>query len=88
MSNITQLVSGFVLMLASLGLLMLCVPRHGKKAWFVGLPLIETGVSVVVVTGFVLGLLFIAAYFTAIDDATLAGAAKHSWLPALASFSS
>ena len=78
MSDLSELFTGIVLTCLSFGAVMICIPRHGKKAWFVGVPFLETGVSILVVTGFVLGLLFITAYFTAIDNATLAGIPKHS----------
>jgi len=77
MPDLSQLLIGIVLLIASFGLMAFCAPRRGKSAWFVGVPFLEPGVSIVLVTGIVAGLLLIVAYFTALDEATLSGAAKH-----------
>jgi hypothetical protein len=80
MSDHAELLSGIALVVVAFGVLALCIPRRGKLAWFVDVPIVESSVSIVVVAGIVLGLLFIAAHFTAIHEAALPSAAKHSRL--------
>jgi hypothetical protein len=65
-------------MLVSAGSVFASIPRNGKTAWFVGKPFLAPFVSILVVTGLTIGVLLIAAYFTTIDDATLAGAVNKS----------
>jgi hypothetical protein len=78
LTDLSELLTGIILTFISIGSLIVCYPRRGKKAWFVGKPFLDPGMSILVVTGFVLGLLLIVAYFTTIDDATLTGVARHS----------
>ncbi len=73
----SQLLIGLALLIVGVGSLLLCVPRRGKTAWFVGMPLFESGVPILMIGAFAIGLILIAAYFTTIDDATLVGVAKH-----------
>ena len=77
MTDLSQLFYGSVLMLLGVGLLIASLPRKGKKAWFVGKPFLESGMPILMIATFSLGLILIVAYFTTIDDATLAGAVKH-----------
>jgi len=69
---------GIVMLAVSVGVLFVSYPRGGKKAWFVGVPFLESGVSILVVTCFCVGLILIAGYFTGIDEGTLTGVAKGS----------
>ena len=57
--------------------LLACLPRHGKKAWFVGKPFVESGVPILMIAMFAMGVILITAYFTTIDNATLTGVATH-----------
>ena len=76
MSDSTELLIAITLLIIGLGLLIACHPRRGKTAWFVGKPILESGVSVLLVATVAIGLMMLVAYFTTLDDATLAGAAK------------
>ncbi len=78
MTDLSQLLIGTTLVFIGCGSLIACIPRRGKTAWFVGKPFLESGVSVLLIFTFAIGFLLLAAYFTTIDDATLAGAIKHS----------
>jgi hypothetical protein len=78
MTDMSQLIFGSLLILLGGGSMAACIPRKGKMAWFVGKPFLESGVSVLLIFTFAIGFLLLTAYFTAIDDATLAGAIKHS----------
>jgi cell division protein FtsX len=69
---------GIALLVVSVGSVFASIPRHGKTAWFVGKPFLAPFMSILVVAGLTIGLLLIAAYFTTIDDVTLAGAVKKS----------
>jgi len=75
------LIVGIVLLVVGIGVLLVCRPRGGKSARFVGIPFLEPGVSVLVVACLCLGLILIAGYFTGIDEATLTGMAKGSSVP-------
>jgi hypothetical protein len=77
LSDLSELLIGSTLLVISIGALIACLPRKGKKAWFVGIPFLEPGASILMITAFAIGLILIAAYFTTIDDATLTGVAKH-----------
>jgi hypothetical protein len=70
----SQLLIGVVLIFIGVASLIVCLPRKGKKAWFVGKPLFESGVPILMITMFAIGIMLVAAHFTTIDDATLAGA--------------
>lgn len=76
MSEMSQLLIGIALIFAGVGSLLVCLPRKGKKAWFVGMPFLESGVPILMIAMFSIGLILVVAYFTSIDDATLAGAVK------------
>jgi hypothetical protein len=77
LSESSQLLGGAALMLVGIVSLLVSLPRGGKKAWFVGMPFIESGASILMIATFALGVILILAYFTTIDDATLSGVAKH-----------
>ncbi len=70
-----QLLIGVVLIAASIGLVIWCRPRNGKKAWFIGKPMLAPLVAIVIVTGLALGVFMIAAQFSTIDDGAI-GQAK------------
>lgn len=70
-----QFVIGIVLIAASVGLVLWCRPRNGKKAWFVGKPMLAPVVAIVIVTGLAMGVFMIAAQFSTIDDGAI-GQAK------------
>ena len=70
-----QLLIGVVLIAASIGLVIWCRPRNGKKAWFIGKPMLAPLVAIVIVTGLALGVFMIAAQFSNIDDGAI-GQAK------------
>jgi hypothetical protein len=76
LSDFLELLIGIMLLIVSIASLVGCRPRKGKKARFVGLPFLEPGASILMITAFAMGLILIAAYFTAIDDAALSGLAK------------
>jgi hypothetical protein len=77
MTEFQQLLIGGVLVIAGLGVLLVSLPRHGKKAWFVKVPFLEPTMSILIISGFAVGLILIIAHFTTIDDATIGGVAKH-----------
>ncbi len=77
MTDLSQLIFGSLLLLLGAGSLIACVPRKGKTAWFVGKPFLESGASVLLIFTFAIGFLLLTAYFTTIDDATLAGTVRH-----------
>ena len=72
-----QLLIGSALMIIGVVSLLVCLPRNGKKAWFVGKPLVESGVPILMIATFAIGVILITAYFTTIDNATLTGVTKH-----------
>lgn len=66
-----------MLTLIGTGSLIAVLPRNGKTAWFAKVPFLSSGVPLLMIGTFAIGLILIAAYFTTIDDATLSGLAKH-----------
>lgn len=72
-----QLLIGSALMIIGVVSLLVCLPRNGKKAWFVGKPFVESGVPILMIATFAIGAILITAYFTTIDNATLTGVTKH-----------
>ncbi len=62
------------MLIGSAGSLIGCLPRNGKKAWFVGMPFFDAGVPILILSVFIVGAVLIVAYFTTIDDLTLSGA--------------
>lgn len=72
-----QLLIGSALMIIGVVSLLVCLPRNGKKAWFVGKPFVESGVPILMIATFAIGVILITAYFTMIDNATLTGVTKH-----------
>ena len=66
-----ELVIGLVLILASIGSMYALAPREGRSAWLIGIPFIEPFAAIVIVAVLMLGVLFIAAHFSTIDDVTM-----------------
>jgi hypothetical protein len=77
LSELSQLLIGITLIFITIGVLITCLPRRGKTVWFVGKPLLAPAVTIMMIATLAIGFFLIAAYFTTIDDATLAGATKH-----------
>jgi hypothetical protein len=77
LSDLSELLLGITLTVFGIGSLIAFLPRQGKTAWFARKPILAPGVPILMITAFAVGLILIAAYFTSIDEATLAGAAKH-----------
>lgn len=73
MSDMSELLIGAGLMILSFVWLLVSLPRHGRKAWFVGRPLVDSGIPILMITVFAIGVTLLTAYFTTIDDATLSG---------------
>lgn len=71
-----QLFIGLVLIAFSIGLVLLCRPRNGKKAWFVGKPFLAPLVSIVIVASLACGVFMVAAQFSTIDNGTIGGQAR------------
>lgn len=76
MSEWSQLLIGITLTFIGIGLVIACVPRRGKTAWFVGNLFLEPMLPILFISICAIGLIEIAAYFTGIEEATVAGAAK------------
>lgn len=66
-----QLPIGIVLIAASIGLVLWCRPRNGKKAWFVGKPMLAPLVAIVIVASLAYGVFMIAAHFSNINEGTI-----------------
>lgn len=71
-----DLIIGFVLIAASIITVLVSRPKNGKTVWFVGKPFLAPLVSIAIVASLALGCFMIAAHFTTIDSATIAGAAR------------
>ncbi|MBI1202986.1 MAG: hypothetical protein GC182_10780 [Rhodopseudomonas sp.] len=71
-----DLIIGLVLIAASIIVVQLSRPKNGKTAWFVGKPFLAPLVSIAIVASLALGFFMIAAHFTTIDDATIAGTVR------------
>ena len=73
MSDKMELISGFMLLLVSLGSLVALRPRDGKTFWWLKKPFVGPSVAVFIVTGVAIAAIMLASYFTRIDDVTLSG---------------
>lgn len=71
-----DLIIGLVLIAVGVVTVLISRPKNGKTAWFVGKPFLAPLVSIAIVASLALGFFMIAAHFTTIDDATIAGAAR------------
>lgn len=67
----SQLAIGLVLILGSIGSVYALAPRGGRQAWFIDVPLLEPLAAVVIVAMLVVGVLFLAAQFSTIDEVTM-----------------
>ena len=68
-----DLILGIALICGSIGLVVSCRPRNGKALSFVKKPIVGPAISILITAGIAIGFIFIAAYFTAIDEVTLSG---------------
>jgi hypothetical protein len=66
-----ELAIGLVLILGSIGSVFALAPRGGRQSWFVGVPFIEPFAAIIIVALLMLGILFVAAQFSTIDDVTM-----------------
>ena len=74
----SQLLIGIALVVVGIGLVIACVPRRGKTAWFVGNPILEPMLPILMMAICAIGLMEIVGYFTTMDEMTAVGkAAKH-----------
>lgn len=64
-----NLLVGITLAIIVMGLLIACIPRGGKKAWFVGKPFLEPAAPILM-----MGLLLVISDLTTIDEIGLSGA--------------
>jgi hypothetical protein len=71
MSDMAELVTGVVLLCISFGALMLIRPQMGKTIWWVKKPFVGPLLSILIVAGIGLGVVFLLNYFTTIDDITI-----------------
>jgi hypothetical protein len=72
-SQLSQLLTGLILLVASAVAILILLPRHGRTAWVAHQPLLAPAMSVLIIGGLAIGLILIAAYFTTIDNMTLRG---------------
>jgi hypothetical protein len=70
MSEMAELLSGIALLCISLGVLMAVRPRKGKPIGWVRKPFVGPTLAIVLVAGIGMGTVFLANYFTTIDDMT------------------
>jgi hypothetical protein len=73
MSQMSQLLTGLSLLVASAVAVFILRPRRGEAVWVARQPLLAPAVSVLIIGGLAIGLIMIAAYFTTIDQVTLRG---------------
>jgi hypothetical protein len=73
LSDLLELEIGVALLVISIGIFIVCYPRKGKTAWFVGTPFIGPAMSILIVGGLAMGLILVTASFTTIDDITMSG---------------
>ena len=73
MSQSSQLLFGIVLVVVSIGIFITFLPRKGKTLSIVRKPLIAPTLTVLLIGGLAVGLIEIAAFFTAVDELTLSG---------------
>ena len=76
MSESSQLLIGITLIVIGIGLVIACVPRRGKTVWFVGNPILEPILPILIIGMCAIGVIGIASSFSTIDEATVAGTAK------------
>jgi len=76
MSEFSQLLIGITLTFIGIGLVIACVPRRGKPAWFVGNLFLEPMLPILFISICAIGIIEIASSFSTIDEATVGSAAK------------
>jgi hypothetical protein len=67
----SELAIGLLLVLAGIGSIYALASRAGRQGWFARLPFIEPFAAIVLVASLMLGVLFVAAHFSTIDNATM-----------------
>ncbi len=75
MLGMSQLLTGFTLLIVSVGGFYACLPRNGQTVWFARKPFFAPALTILIIGVFALGLIEILAYFTTIDDITMSGKA-------------
>jgi hypothetical protein len=73
LSDTSELIIGFTLLILSIGIFVACLPRNGKTVWIVRKPFLAPALTVLIIGGFAMGLIELTAYFTTVDDITLSG---------------
>ena len=74
MSDLAQLLIGLTLLVLSFGTVIFLRPLHGKSpSAFVKKPLMGPLLASLITTGFGVGILLLASYFTTIDNMKLSG---------------
>jgi hypothetical protein len=77
LTDLSQLLIGLTLTALSVGSLMVFYPRKGKTAWFVEVPVLNSAIPILMIGTFAIGLMLVAFYFSAVDNATLTGMTRH-----------
>ena len=73
MSDFTELITGVALILISLGSVVILRPRGEKTNSWIKLPFVGPLLAVLITSGFGIGILFLANYFTTMDDLNISG---------------
>lgn len=68
-----NLLVGITLAIIAIGWLIVCIPRDGKKAWFIGKPFLEPAVPILLIGMFAVGLILIIDHLTTIDEFDFSG---------------
>jgi hypothetical protein len=68
---VTQLTLGLLLVLGSIGSLFALAPRGGRSSRIAGIPFVEPFVGIVIVALLMLGILLVAAQFSAFDTMSM-----------------
>ena len=78
MLGLSQFLIGIALVVVGIGSVIACVPRWGKRAWFVGNPILEPMLPILMIAICAIGLIEIVGYFSTMDEMAMVGtAAKH-----------
>ena len=72
MSDLAELLTGSILLVASFGTLAALLPRKGRAISWVRKPFVEPSLAILIVAAMALGVIFLANYFTTIDNFRLA----------------
>ena len=68
-----NLLVGITLIIIAIGWLKVCIPRGGKKAWFIRKPFLEPAVPILMIGIFAVGLILIIDHLTTIDEFDFSG---------------